>query len=46
MNFRKPYTMREMKQIVEYLTEQKAYSEIRGRKMWVEFANLQVSYMA
>ncbi|XP_026327993.1 enolase-phosphatase E1-like isoform X2 [Hyposmocoma kahamanoa] len=33
--------MREMKQIVEYLTEHNAYSEIRGRKMWVEFANSQ-----
>lgn len=37
--------MREMKQIVQYLTERNAYAELRGRKMWVEFASSQVSYM-
>lgn len=42
--FRKPYSMREMKTIVEYLTEHKVYSEIRGRKMWMDFANSNVSY--
>ncbi|XP_038211002.1 dentin sialophosphoprotein-like [Zerene cesonia] len=35
----KAYTMREMKTIVEYLVEHKAYNEIRGRKMWMDFAN-------
>ncbi|CAK1584695.1 unnamed protein product [Parnassius mnemosyne] len=35
----KAYTMKEMKAIVDYLTERRAYGEIRGRKMWMEFEN-------
>lgn len=40
--FRKAYTMREMKTIVEYLTEHKAYNEIKGRKMWKDLADSKV----
>lgn len=35
----KTYGIREMKAIVEYLTENKFYGEIKGRKMWMEYAN-------
>ncbi|XP_022116745.2 uncharacterized protein LOC110994428 [Pieris rapae] len=35
----KAYTMKEMKAIVNYLVEHKAFSEIRGRKMWMDFAS-------
>ncbi|KAG6451177.1 uncharacterized protein LOC115444220 isoform X2 [Manduca sexta] len=35
----KVYTMKEMKNIVTYLIEHQAYGEIRGRKMWVDYAN-------
>ncbi|CAH2089750.1 unnamed protein product [Euphydryas editha] len=35
--------MKEMKAIVEYLTEHKAYSEIKGRKMWKELADSKVT---
>ncbi|XP_049876769.1 uncharacterized protein LOC126374287 isoform X2 [Pectinophora gossypiella] len=38
----KPYTMKEMKKIVEYLVEHKVYSEIRGRKMWMDLAKSQI----
>ncbi|CAF4914666.1 unnamed protein product [Pieris macdunnoughi] len=31
--------MKEMKAIVNYLVEHKAFSEIRGRKMWMDFAS-------
>lgn len=41
-DYRKAYTMREMKSIVDYLTEHRAFSEIKGRKMWVDFANSKV----
>lgn len=34
--------MKEMKTIVEYLTEHKAYSEIKGRKMWKDLADSKV----
>lgn len=40
--YRKAYTMKEMKTIVEYLTEHKAYSEIKGRKMWKDLADSKV----
>ncbi|XP_068620042.1 uro-adherence factor A-like isoform X2 [Battus philenor] len=33
----KPYTMSEMKAIVDYLTEKKAYGDTKGRKMWMDF---------
>ncbi|CAB3234871.1 unnamed protein product [Arctia plantaginis] len=39
----KSYGIREMKTIVEYLTENKLYGEIRGRKMWMNFANTQLT---
>ncbi|KAJ2948282.1 hypothetical protein O0L34_g7516 [Tuta absoluta] len=32
------YTMKEQKQIVDYLVEYKVYNEIRGRKMWMDLA--------
>lgn len=35
----KAYTMREMRDIVAYINERKAYGELKGRKMWMEFAN-------
>ncbi|KAM3963166.1 LOW QUALITY PROTEIN: uncharacterized protein ACR2FA_002529 [Aphomia sociella] len=35
----KSYTMKEMKGIVEYLVAHRAYSEVRGRKMWLDFAS-------
>ncbi|XP_028175216.1 uncharacterized protein LOC114363631 [Ostrinia furnacalis] len=35
----KAYTMKEMKTIVEYLAERRAFAEIKGRKMWMDFAN-------
>ncbi|XP_045527258.1 uncharacterized protein LOC123715927 isoform X1 [Pieris brassicae] len=35
----KAYTMKEMKAIVNYLVEHKAFSEVRGRKMWMDFAS-------
>lgn len=38
--------MREMKMIVEYIVEHKTYKDIKGRKMWVDFANSQVSKFA
>ncbi|CAH2042524.1 unnamed protein product, partial [Iphiclides podalirius] len=33
----KAYTMKEMKAIVDYLTQRRAYGEIKGRKMWMDF---------
>lgn len=36
--------MKEMRAIVEYLEERKAYSEVRGRKMWMDYASSGVSY--
>ncbi|XP_014365863.2 uncharacterized protein LOC106716781 [Papilio machaon] len=39
----KAYTMKEMKTIVDYLTEHKAYNETRGRKMWVDFERSKVT---
>ncbi|XP_069361322.1 uncharacterized protein [Maniola hyperantus] len=39
----KPYTMKEMKAIVDYLTEHRAYSEIKGRKMWMDLASSKVT---
>ncbi|XP_013162902.1 PREDICTED: uncharacterized protein LOC106114305 isoform X2 [Papilio xuthus] len=38
----KAYTIKEMKAIVDYLTEHKAYNEIRGRKMWMDFEKSKV----
>ncbi|XP_013137341.1 PREDICTED: microtubule-associated protein futsch-like isoform X2 [Papilio polytes] len=38
----KAYTIKEMKSIVDYLTEHKAYNEIKGRKMWVDFERSKV----
>ncbi|XP_047997301.1 myb-like protein X [Leguminivora glycinivorella] len=35
----KSYTLREMKSIVDYLTENHLYDGTRGRKMWMDFAN-------
>lgn len=35
-----------MKSIVDYLTEHKAYNEIKGRKMWVDFERSKVSHIA
>ncbi|CAH2208650.1 jg27048, partial [Pararge aegeria aegeria] len=35
----KSYTMKEMKAIVEYLTEHRAYGDIKGRKMWMNLAS-------
>ncbi|VVC92773.1 unnamed protein product [Leptidea sinapis] len=35
----RPYSNSEMKKIVDYLVEHKAYGQLRGRKMWVEFAD-------
>ncbi|XP_041984745.1 myb-like protein X isoform X2 [Aricia agestis] len=35
----KAYTMQEMKQIVDYILEHRAYNEVKGRKMWMDFAN-------
>ncbi|CAG9563811.1 unnamed protein product [Danaus chrysippus] len=35
--------MKEMKAIVEYLVEHKAYSEIKGRKMWMDMASSDVT---
>nr|XP_026495479.1 uncharacterized protein LOC113400207 isoform X1 [Vanessa tameamea] len=39
----KAYTMKEMKTIVEYLTEHKAFGEIKGRKMWKDLADSNVT---
>ncbi|XP_073953405.1 uncharacterized protein isoform X2 [Choristoneura fumiferana] len=39
----KPYSIREMKTIVDYLVEHKAYGEIRGRKMWMDFASTRLT---
>ncbi|XP_045777147.1 uncharacterized protein LOC123875387 isoform X2 [Maniola jurtina] len=39
----KPYTMKEMKAIVDYLTEHRAYSETKGRKMWMDLASSKVT---
>ncbi|XP_046970406.1 uncharacterized protein LOC124537576 [Vanessa cardui] len=39
----KAYTMKEMKTIVEYLTEHKAFGEIKGRKMWKDLADSKVT---
>ncbi|XP_022825624.1 uncharacterized protein LOC111355708 isoform X2 [Spodoptera litura] len=39
----KPYTVSELKTIVEYLVENKLYSETRARKMWVDFANTKIT---
>ncbi|XP_072942638.1 uncharacterized protein [Epargyreus clarus] len=39
----KAYTMREMKMIVEYLIEHRAFAEYRGRKMWMDFAGTNVT---
>lgn len=36
--------MSELKNIVEYLKEKNAYGEVKGRKMWVDFARTNVSY--
>lgn len=36
--------MKEMKAIVDYLTERGAYGEIKGRKMWMDFERSKVSY--
>ncbi|GBP13806.1 hypothetical protein EVAR_8022_1 [Eumeta japonica] len=33
------YTMKELKGIVEYIKDRKAYGETKGRKMWVDYAN-------
>ncbi|CAG9795627.1 unnamed protein product [Diatraea saccharalis] len=35
--------MKEMKTIVEYLVEHRAYGEIKGRKMWIDFSNSQLT---
>ncbi|XP_061720635.1 uncharacterized protein LOC133527588 isoform X2 [Cydia pomonella] len=35
----KSYSLREMKSIVDYLTVNHLYSETKGRKMWMDFAN-------
>lgn len=35
--------MKELKGIVEYLTEHNAYSEVRARKMWMDYASTGVS---
>ncbi|XP_063366814.1 uncharacterized protein LOC134655293 [Cydia amplana] len=35
----KSYSLREMKSIVDYLTVNRLYGETKGRKMWMEFAN-------
>ncbi|XP_063540144.1 uncharacterized protein LOC134749205 isoform X2 [Cydia strobilella] len=35
----KSYSLREMKSIVDYLSVNRLYGETRGRKMWMEFAN-------
>lgn len=34
--------MKEMKTIVDYLTEHKAYSETKGRKMWIDLQDSKV----
>ncbi|XP_050352378.1 uncharacterized protein LOC126774809 [Nymphalis io] len=39
----KAYTLKEMKTIVEYLTEHKAFGEIKGRKMWKDLADSKVT---
>ncbi|XP_052743586.1 uncharacterized protein LOC112055705 [Bicyclus anynana] len=39
----KSYTMKEMKAIVEYLTEHRAYGEIKGRKMWMDLASSNIT---
>lgn len=39
----KPYTVSELKTIVNYLVENKLYSETRARKMWVDFANTKIT---
>ncbi|XP_026763066.1 biorientation of chromosomes in cell division protein 1-like 1 isoform X3 [Galleria mellonella] len=33
------YTMKEMRSIVEYLVTHRAYGEVRGKKMWMDFAS-------
>ncbi|XP_053614743.1 ras guanine nucleotide exchange factor Y-like isoform X2 [Plodia interpunctella] len=33
------YTMREMSSIVDYVNKRKAYGEIKGRKLWTDFAS-------
>ncbi|XP_059060828.1 uncharacterized protein LOC131853802 [Achroia grisella] len=35
----KSYTMKEMKSIVEYLVAHRVYGEVKGRKMWMDFAS-------
>ncbi|XP_063894134.1 uncharacterized protein LOC110371204 isoform X1 [Helicoverpa armigera] len=39
----KPYTIGEMKTIVDYLVENKLYGEIKARKMWMDFANTKIT---
>ncbi|KAF9424919.1 hypothetical protein HW555_000220 [Spodoptera exigua] len=39
----RPYTVSELKTIVDYLVENKLYSETRARKMWVDFANTKIT---
>ncbi|CAH2984649.1 unnamed protein product [Chilo suppressalis] len=39
----KSYTLKEMKTIVDYLVDHKAYGEIKGRKMWMNFSNSQLT---
>ena len=41
--FRKPYSIKEFKIIVDYLVENKLYGETKARKMWVDFANTKVT---
>ncbi|KAJ8717982.1 hypothetical protein PYW07_005912 [Mythimna separata] len=39
----KPYNIQEFKIIVDYLVQNKLYSEIKARKMWVDFANTKLT---
>lgn len=36
---RNSYTMKEMKNILEYIKRKDAYSEVKGRRFWIEYAN-------
>lgn len=36
--------MREMKTIVDYLAEHKAYHEVKGRKMWIDLQDSKVYF--